>query len=471
MSHGSRFRLACVAAATITLAIILGGPDRLPPAMAQSVQPPILPDGGDTPKGGKEDIGKGQGRKSDRKSGKAKSRVIRWGQQRGETDADYDARFEKLLKRIKREKQGDYSGGHFLNEKNEEVRFWTYKGRTFICRSDVSQEFTADLAMYMEMLHREYGEAYTKILGVPARVREPIEVIVFADRATYLKTGAPPSSGGYFDPVPFARGDRSRYWPAKHFRLVQFTDGIKDFAKWPKGTLKHEGAHMELQLRLGFTVLEKQIGFPVLSPIWWNEGQATIFEDWDFDKTVDENFAEIPNRGRYAPFIRRLYGTDEWKDFGHIWNINPATWNNTPEPDGVYTNYCYAWSLVAYMFTGGEEGHRDYRKIMDLCKRVGLNDTRKLNANHEVVGSVAWDKVFPEEDQAKIDQSWNKWVAENIPKDKRVPDEEVWCRYRNINPDVVDRLERLTDEDEIKANQKWVEQERQRRKKTTGIEK
>ena len=31
--------------------------------------------------------------------------------------------------------------------------------------------------------------------------------------------------------------------------------------------------------------------------------------------------------------------------------------------------------------------------------------------------------------------------------------------------------ERLTDEDEIKANQKWVEQERQRRKKTTGIEK
>ena len=56
-----------------------------------------------------------------------------------------------------------------------------------------------------------------------------------------------------------------------------------------------------------------KISVPVDCPRWWNEGMASVFEYWDPDKTVDENFAAIPNRGRYAPVIRLLHGTKTGK--------------------------------------------------------------------------------------------------------------------------------------------------------------
>lgn len=475
MSRCNRIRLWQCAVASAVLGLLSAGLVLTWAVQARADRParPVFEDDGDKKVGGK-DPKKKKDVKGDKKTKvAAKSTKIRWGQRRNETDAEYDKRYANLLKRVKKEKQGDYSGGMFENEKNEEVRFWTHKGGVFICRSDISQGFTADLVMYMEMLHREYSEAFQKTLGVPSRVREPIEVIVFGSRITYIKAGNSPNSGGNFNFAPNLRGDRSPFWPAKRFRLTQFTDGITDFAKWDKGVLKHEAAHMELQLRLGFTVfaagnrfgLPEGTAFAVMPPIWYTEGVATVFEHWDFNKTVDENFLEIPNRGRYAPFIRRLYGTDEWQDFDHLWHLNFQTWNQ----GNVYINYCYAWSLMAYMFTEGKNGHRDCRKIMDLTKSVGEN-TRKITVNREVVESNAWNRLFPEEDRAKLEANWTKWIAENVSRDKRVVDEEFILRQNGIKPDVVDRIERFSTEAEIKANKEWVEKETERRKKAKTVE-
>src|SRR5690606_8769456 len=176
---------------------------------------------------------------------------------------------------------------------------WRYEGRVFLVRTDISAEFTVDTAMYMEQLHRDYGEAYQKLLGIPVQMHEKVEVIVFADRATYMRNGGTPGSGGFFSPIAVLGGDRGPKWPAQRFRLQQFTDGITDFKKWEKGTLKHEAAHMELQMRLGYMLLPGiNYGFPVQAPRWFNEGHASVFEYWDFDKSVEENFKEIPNRGR-----------------------------------------------------------------------------------------------------------------------------------------------------------------------------
>ncbi|MBK8269110.1 MAG: hypothetical protein IPK83_12705 [Planctomycetes bacterium] len=197
-------------------------------------------------------------RKTKKKKSGSKSKNdrihIRWGQRRNESDAEYDKRYSKVLKRTRQDKKDDKSGGEITNGK-ENIQMWTYMGHPFIVRTDISKEFTADTAMYMEMLHRDYGEAYKKFLGVAASVKEKIEVIVFSDRATYMRNGGSPGSGGFFMPFAHLKNDRGTSWAAKHYRLQQFTDGITDFAKWPKGTLKHEAAHMELQLRLGMTLI------------------------------------------------------------------------------------------------------------------------------------------------------------------------------------------------------------------------
>jgi len=397
-----------------------------------------------------------------------KHEVVRWGKRRSETDEQYDKRYATLLKKIEQDKHGDFDGGNFENAKGEKIRLWTYKGNPFIVRTDISREFTADSAMYMEMLHREYGAAYSKLLGgVKPDLREKVEVIIFADRDVYMKNGGTPGSGGFFNPAAHLHQDRGPFWPASHYRLEQFTDGVKDFAKWPKGTLKHEAAHMELQLRLGYTLFANVVGFPVDCPRWWNEGHATVFEYWDFDKTVDENFADVPNRGRYAPVIRRIHGTDRWKDFHYVWTIDPKTWHQdmTDKNDQGFLNYAQAWSLAAYMMSSGNKGRADFRKIFDLSRRVGADHQTTYKGDRK----LAWEDKFPAKDQKLLEDNWNEWVAKNVPRDKKVPDEDYYLQQRAYNPAVIDKLEHYT-KDEAEKYSKDVRKEERRRKKEVKVE-
>lgn len=350
---------------------------------------------------------------------------VRWGKQRTESDEAYDKRYAGVLRTIKKDNPEDHTGGM--------VPLYTYIGKNspFIVRTDIDAEFTANTVMYMEMLHREYGQAYSKLLGgVPSRIREPIEVVVYESRETYLKTGGSEGAGGHFDPyILFRPRDRGPHWKARHYRLVQFTSGVKDFAKWPKGVLKHEAAHMEIQMRLE--------GFWVDCPRWWNEGHAAVFEYWDFDKTVDENFAEIPNRGRYAPVIRRIAETDKWKDFHYIWTIDGESWHKDMTSQQGFLNYAQAWSLAAYMMNEGKSGRADFTRIFGLSKRVGAD--RKTNP---LTGkrTIAWEKAFPIEDQRRMEENWTKWVKKNVAKDKAIPDEDYYLSLQGYDPKVKDKL-------------------------------
>lgn len=392
---------------------------------------------------------------------------IRWGQRRSETDAEYDKRYEKVLKRTRLDKKRDFTGGAITNGR-ELVRLWTFKGYPFIVRTDISQEFTADTVMYMEMLHRDYGAAYKKFLGIPSQIKEPIEVIVFADRATYMRNGGSPGSGGQFMPFIHLLNDRGPSWKARHFRLMQFTSGIRDFAKWEKGTLKHEAAHMELQMRLGMTLLAGyKIGIPVQAPRWFNEGHASVFEFWDFDKDVDENLAEVADRGRYAPVIRRIFETDRWQDFDYVWKINANSWARDMTSSQGFLNYAQSWSLAAYMMTSGVEGRKHFRAIFDLSRRVGVDYQTTMGGET----TLAWQEAFPEDEQADIAKGWTKWVRENVRRDKTVPDEEFFLRRMGVNPKILDRMEPFVAEDDIKKNAEWVEKEMKRRKKSNVIEK
>jgi len=407
-------------------------------------------------------------RRRKKKRKKKKTKVIRWGKRPKESNKKYDKRYQRLLKHIKQDKRGDLAGG-IITKNKEPIRMWTYMGYPFIVRTDIDKKFTADTAMYMEMLHREYGAAYKQFLGVKANLKEPIEVIVFADRQTYMENGGVPGSGGFFMSFAHLTGDRGPFWKAKHYRLQQFTDGIKDFAKWPKGTLKHEASHMELQLRLGMKGDPRYggLGIPIDCPRWFNEGHASVFEYWDFDKSVDENMAAVPNRGRYAPVIRRLHGTDQWKDFHYVWTIDPKTWSEDLTSQQGFLNYAQAWSLCAYMMTGGRKGHRDFRAVFDLSRRVGVDRQMTYHGDR----MRAWSEKFPEEAQARLEKNWNAWVSKNVSRDKEVPNEEYFLRRMGYNPSVVDKLMPFSTKEAKEKNRQWVRKEIKRRERSTKPQK
>ncbi len=352
------------------------------------------------------------------------------GQLPTESDEKYDKRRDLMIKRAEKDKDG----------------FFTLEAQPFIVRTDISPEFTADTALFMQMLHREYGTAY-KTLGLPpGSPKEWIEVLVYANRETYLRHGGNAGSGGHFAQWIFT--DRPPNWKSRHYRLEMFTSGEEKFDKWEKGTLKHEAAHMELQMRLGFFVD---------SPRWFNEGQASCFEYWDFDKSVEENLKLIPTRGRYAPVIRRLWDTPEFQPFSYVWGIDPASWHADMTNQQGALNYCQAWSLAAFMLNQGRDGAKAFRTIYGLSKRVG--------ADHRVgrrgVKTLAWQSEFPAPEQKKMEDQWMAWIKSNLPKNKKNPDEREGLIDLGYDPDAKglkhltkERYEELTAKDVNKFGKK-----------------
>jgi len=369
--------------------------------------------------------------------------VIRWGQRAGESDEAYDKRYRAIVKRTRLDDRDDKVGGP--------VPLYTYRGSPFLIRSDISAEFTADIAMYMEMLHREYGAVYARLLqGVPARIREKIEVVVFKDRGTYLKNGGTAGSGGQFM-QSIQWPDRELHWPAQHYRLMQFTDGITEFSAWNKGTLKHEAAHMELQMRLGLFVD---------SPRWWNEGHACVFEEWNFDLSLDDNLNAVASRGRYAPIVRRLFKSKGWKEFHYVWNIDAESWHGAMTSSDGFVNYALAWSLAAYMMTGGVDARQDFNRIFSLSKRVGAQSERAAYG----IKLRAWDEAFDQEQRAEMEQRWNDWIEKQLPRSGRTPDEEYTLKRAGYKPEITDKLTPYS-ETEMEGLVDWIHKQEETRKK------
>lgn len=431
------FGVARLAGLVVAIAIMAPVTPSPTTAFARDIKCCNFPD-----KDSKKPTGKKSKKKSDKSATKksSKKQVIRWGKRANESDAKYDKRYKRVLKKIKFDKDGNIEGGP--------ERLWTYMGHPFIVRTDIGPEFTADSVMYMEMLHREYGAAYKKLLGnMPANVKEAIEVIIFQSRKTYTANGGGAGSGGQFM-THFSFPDRGPFWPALHYRLMQFTDGIDDFAKWPKGVLKHEAAHMEMRLRLGMAFIPQyQLAVPVDCPRWFDEGQASVFEYWDFDKTAEENLALIPDRGRYAPVIRRIHKTDRWKDFKYVWEIEPSTWHADMTSDQGFLNYAQAWSLAAYMMHGGVTGRKDFRAIFDLSKRVAptaRQPTRATASEHGMisfrrmretkwspVGTPGWATMSREQRKSPTRHTcFCEWATiPRSPKSSRATPRKSWPTY------------------------------------------
>jgi hypothetical protein len=345
------------------------------------------------------------------------------GQLPTESDEKYEKRRDLMIKRAEKDKDG----------------FFTLEAQPFIVRTDISAEFTVETALFMQMLHREYGSAYKSLGLPPGPPKEWIEVLVYLTHETYMARGGPAGAGGHFRQWIFT--DRPPNWKSRHYRLEMFTSGEEKFEKWEKSTLKHEAAHMELQMRLGFFVD---------SPRWFNEGQASCFEYWDFDKSVEENLKLIPTRGRYAPVIRRLWDTPEFKPFSYVWDIDPASWHADMTNQQGALNYCQAWSLAAFMLNQGRDGAKAFRTIYGLSKRVGAD----RRVGRRGVKTLAWQSEFPAPEQKKIEEQWMAWIKSNLPKNKKNADEREGLIDLGYDPDAKglrhltkERYEELTAKD------------------------
>jgi len=357
---------------------------------------------------------------SKRSRKKRKKRPHYWGRRPKESLKKYKRRKSRMIKRCKK----------------DELDMYSYQHRNFLIRTDISEEFTVELALYVEELHRAYSSAFSKMGAPPSKLRDLVEVVCYKDRQRYIDEGGGENSGGHFHPM--AKADpkywsRPDNWPAGQFRLMMFTDGEEEFDKWEKSTMKHEAAHMELQLRLGYTALD--------APRWWNEGMAACFEWWDFDKSVEENFELIPKRGRYAPFIRRLWATERWKDFEYIWTIDGASWHRDMATPQGYLNYCQAWSLAAFMFNQGVEGKKFFNQLFNLTIRMGADHAISYTGTRK----RGWEVAFPLEERMELEEAWLAWVKEHLPKDGRNRGEAMDMLKRGFDPDA-DKLVPLSPE-------------------------
>jgi len=132
-----------------------------------------------------------------------------------------------------------------------------------------------------------------------------------------------------------------------------------------------------------------------------------------------------------------------------------------------FLNYAQAWSLAAYMMNSGNKGRGDFRTIFDLSKRVGADRQTTYQGDH----MLAWEDKFPREKQASLEKSWNDWVSDCISREKRVPDEDYFLQQNGYKPDVVDKLERYSEKDDIEKLITSVKKEEKRRKKAIAVEK
>jgi hypothetical protein len=115
---------------------------------------------------------------------------------------------------------------------------------------------------------------------------------------------------------------------------------------------------------------------------------------------------------------------------------------------------------------GGVKGRKDFRAIFDLSKRVGADRQTTYKGD----GLRAWEDQFPLDARNKMEESWNTWVGDNVPRTKKVPDETYMLLRMGYNPEITDKLEGYSEE-ELADILKKVRKETERRKKKPKVEK
>ncbi len=231
--------------------------------------------------------------------------------------------------------------------------FWrcTY-GPVFV-KTDVSDRFALDAALFMERYHK----AFRSIFLDPARERWRPTLIVYRAKTQYEKVIGEVGEGsrGYYRPDPKTL-----------YTYLDVERGEHDFASFYSKILLHEGSHQLLHYLTGRADL----------PVWFNAGDARFFQDWDHARTRKENLERLKRSHYRFNDLRDAYGTERFVKLRDLLSRTYETW--TPDDFGPVTNlhYAEAASFVAFL-VASKSGQKTFAKVYE-CVRDGGEITEVL---------------------------------------------------------------------------------------------
>lgn len=165
--------------------------------------------------------------------------------------------------------------------------FFEVRSRHYLVRTEIDARFTAELAAFMDRMH----DGFAGLFPGPAKVDIVPEVVVFADRDRYRRVAGDNSRAMFRWEYESRAGVRTM----TEFALYSYVadPAQREFARFPRYLLLHEGTHQLLQTRAGYHAV----------PPWFQEGCAMVLEQWDLDDTPDRNVERIVARRRTAAAV------------------------------------------------------------------------------------------------------------------------------------------------------------------------
>jgi hypothetical protein len=200
-----------------------------------------------------------------------------------------------------------------------------YKTAYYIVHSDMPEEDVREATVRLTAMFREF-RGRSKGFSGGIKTRMPFKL--YGDRVKYLGDGAPPGSGGYFNP--------------ETRELAALAILGNNHFLWH--TVQHEAFH-----QFAHFVLSKHL------PVWANEGTAEYFGKslWAGDDYIT---------GVVSPFDRLnivdMIDDGAMMSFERMMAMDLREWNRNID----IRNYMQAWSMV-HFFVHGQDGK--YRKAYD----------------------------------------------------------------------------------------------------------
>lgn len=198
----------------------------------------------------------------------------------------------------------------------------SYETPYYIVHTDLPPEGAAEAVVRMtklaDVLRRE-----TRALRFTGRIDRRLPFYLFARRADYLATGAPPESAGAF------LGDR----------LVAAADDGKGNPAWH--VVQHEAFHQFAAATRGTEL-----------PGWINEGLGEYFGEALF---TGDGYVTGFVPGWRAGRVKRALREGKYQSIDTLARRSQDDWNGAR----VLAHYDQAWSLVQFLLHGDEGRHRE----------------------------------------------------------------------------------------------------------------
>jgi hypothetical protein len=250
-----------------------------------------------------------------------------------------------------------------------EPGFFRAAGGAYVVRTDVGREFALDAACALERFRSQFRAIFR---DPPAEPFPPL-VVIFRDEARYRRAvGGGASRGTYL------RRARTLY------TYLDRAKGERDFASFYSKILLHEGAHQLLD-----ALCERL-------PVWFDEGVAAYFQEWDLRAPVAANLARLRTTHFRFADVRAAFGTPRWVPLARLVALEGSAW--APDDFGPATNlhYAEAASFIAFL-VASPHGQGIFGRIYE-----GLRGGRGL------AGALDRDALGP------LGAAWEEDVAARI---------------------------------------------------------